>query len=44
MERNIREILSNFKTTNVIVEYRKIITGHINDSYYIKTNSTEHTE
>ena len=43
MERNIREILSNFKTTGEIVEYRKIITGHINDSYYIKTNSTEHS-
>lgn len=43
MERDIREILSNFKTTGEIVDYRKIVTGHINDSYYIKTNSTEHS-
>ena len=43
MERNIREILSNFNTTGEIVEYRKIVTGHINDSYYIKTSSTEHS-
>jgi len=42
MKRNIQKIVSNFKITGDIVNYKKITTGHINDSYYIKTSSPDH--
>jgi len=42
MERNIKKIVSNFRITGDFVDFEKVTTGHINDSYYIKTNSTDH--
>ena len=42
MERDIEKILSNFKISGEFVSFKKIVTGHINDSYLIKTNSTDH--
>jgi hypothetical protein len=42
MERNIRKIVSNFRIIGDFVDFEKVTTGHINDSYYIKTNSTDH--
>jgi hypothetical protein len=42
MERNIKKIVSNFRIKGDFVDFEKVTTGHINDSYYIKTNSTDH--
>jgi hypothetical protein len=42
MERNIKKIVSNFRIKGDFVDFRKVTTGHINDSYYIKTNSEDH--
>lgn len=42
MERNISEIISHFNIKGEIQEYKKVVTGHINDSYLIKTKSTDH--
>jgi len=42
MNRNIKEIVSHFNTKGDYLSFKKIITGHINDSYYIKTSSTDH--
>jgi len=42
MERDIKKIISNFRITGEFADYEKVVTGHINDSYYIKTNSTDH--
>jgi len=42
MERNIKKIVSNFRIKGEFVDFEKVTTGHINDSYYIKTNSTDH--
>lgn len=42
MERNIKEIVSHFDIKSDFQEFEKIITGHINDSYFIKTTSSEH--
>lgn len=42
MERDIKNIFSNFKTAGQFVSFSKIVTGHINDSYFIKTDLAEH--
>ena len=42
MERNIKEIVSHFNIKGEIQEYEKVTTGHINDSYRIKTKSSDH--
>lgn len=42
MERDIKQIISNFRITGNFVDYEKVVTGHINESYFIKTDSTDH--
>lgn len=42
MERNIREILSHFQIEGEFLSSEKVITGHINDSYLIKTSLPDH--
>jgi hypothetical protein len=42
MERNIKNIVSHFSITGEYVGFEKDITGHINDSYLIKTSSNSH--
>ncbi len=42
MERDIKNIISKFRIIGEYVDYEKVTTGHINDSYYINTNSPVH--
>jgi hypothetical protein len=42
MERDIQKIVSNFKIKGEYAGHKKVVTGHINDSYYIKTTATNH--
>lgn len=42
MERDIKNILSHFSIKGEYLDFEKVITGHINDSYLIKTTSTDH--
>jgi hypothetical protein len=42
MERDIKHIISHFNITGEFISAEKVITGHINDSFIIKTSSTEH--
>lgn len=42
MERDIKNILSHFNIEGQYLGNEKVNTGHINDSYLIKTNSTNH--
>jgi hypothetical protein len=42
MERNIKTIVEHFNIEGNFISYEKVITGHINDSYFIKTDSTTH--
>jgi hypothetical protein len=42
MERNIKEIISHFSIVGEVQHFDKVDTGHINDSYRIKTNSADH--
>lgn len=39
MERDINNILSHFSIKGDFLDYEKVETGHINDSYFIKTNA-----
>jgi hypothetical protein len=43
MERDIEKIVSNFKIEGEFAGCKKVVTGHINDSYYIETNSKHHS-
>lgn len=42
MERNIKEIVSHFNIKGECLVYEKNTTGHINESYYIKTDTPGH--
>ncbi len=42
MERNIKEIISHFSIEGEFLDSEKNNTGHINDSYLIKTTSADH--
>jgi len=42
MKPDIKEIVSHFNIEGTFKEFEKIDTGHINDSYRIMTNSTNH--
>ena len=42
MERDIKNIISHFSIAGEYISAEKVITGHINDSFIIKTSSTEH--
>ncbi len=42
MNRNIKNIISHFSIEGKYVGCEKVLTGHINDSYLIKTKSTDH--
>jgi hypothetical protein len=42
MERNIKEIVSQFDIKEECLQFEKNTTGHINESYFIKTESTVH--
>jgi hypothetical protein len=42
MEQNIKEIISHFNIKGEFQDFQKNTTGHINDSYFIKTKSAEH--
>lgn len=42
MNRNIKEIVSHFSIKGEFQDFEKVLTGHINDSYHIKTKSTDH--
>jgi hypothetical protein len=42
MERNIKEIVSHFNIIGESLDFEKNTTGHINDSYYIRTKLTDH--
>jgi len=42
MERDIREIVSHFNIKGEFLEFESVNTGHINDSYLIKTTSFDH--
>jgi len=42
MERNIQNIVEHFNIEGRYVSFEKVITGHINDSFYIKTDSATH--
>lgn len=42
MEEKIKEIVSHFKINGDFISFKKIITGHINDSYLIETSAKEH--
>jgi hypothetical protein len=42
MERNIKEIVSHFKTEGIFLDSGKILTGHINDSYRVRIAKAGH--
>ena len=42
MEVDIKNIVEQFRIKGDFVGYEKKVTGHINDSYYVKTNATDH--
>lgn len=42
MERDIKEIVTHFRITGECQDFEKNTTGHINESYFIKTNSADH--
>lgn len=42
MERNIKEIVSHFRIQGEFLDFEKNMTGHINDSFYIKTSHSGH--
>lgn len=42
MERNIEEIVSHFAIEGEFAQAERVITGHINDSFIIKTSQTGH--
>ncbi len=42
MDRNIKEIISHFNIKGEYQDFEKVITGHINDSYLIRTSMQEH--
>jgi hypothetical protein len=42
MERNIKEIVSHFNINAEYQDFEKNTIGHINESYFIRTNSTNH--
>jgi len=42
MERDIKHIISHFSIAGDYVSAEKVITGHINDSFIIKTSPAEH--
>ena len=42
MERNIKGIVSHFTIRGEFLDFEKVSIGHINDSYQIKTTSTDH--
>jgi Ser/Thr protein kinase RdoA (MazF antagonist) len=41
MERDIKNILSHFSVKGDYLAHEKVVTGHINDSYFIKTNASD---
>ena len=41
MERDIKNILSHFSVKGDFLAYEKVVTGHINDSYFIKTSASD---
>jgi len=42
MKRDIKNIVSHFNIKGEFLGFEKVVTGHINDSYLIKTSSTDH--
>jgi hypothetical protein len=42
MEHNIKEIISHFSIQGEFLDFEKVDTGHINDSYRIKTSLAHH--
>jgi hypothetical protein len=42
MERDIKKIISNFSIKGRLIGFEPVVTGHINDSYFIKTDSADH--
>jgi thiamine kinase-like enzyme len=42
MKRNIKEIISHFNIEGEFQDFEKVNTGHINDSYRIRTQATDH--
>lgn len=42
MNRDIKNIISHFSVKGEFLGFEKNLTGHINDSYFIKTTSTHH--
>jgi hypothetical protein len=42
MDRDIKNIITHFSIQGEYLSFDKVITGHINDSYFIKTTSSDH--